>query len=440
MATKIIMPKLGMAMTEGVVAKWIKRDGDPVNKDEEIAVVMSKKITYKIKAPESGVLRILAREKETRPVNAVIAFITAPGEPLPAIEEFAPAAAAAGTTAASAPAGPPPAKPGFVLASPAARRLAKEKSIDLARVKGTGPDGLVTEANVMQFLEESARPAAPVEVLATSAARKLAGRGGLRLAEIPGTGIGGRITEQDVLAFVEARSKAPMPTEPTPTASRILPFAGMRQAIAENMLASLHNTAQLTMLMEVDATELVKLREQLQADFDLTYTDLLVKAVAKALRCHPRLNATLIGDEIHLLERICIGVAVALPDGLIVPVLLDPDQRTVQEIAQEARRLARGAREDTLSVDDVTGGTFTITNLGAFGIDGFTPIINAPEVAILGVGRIVEKPVIRDGQFAKGAMMVLSLTIDHRIVDGAPGAEFMRSLKELIENPYRLLA
>jgi pyruvate dehydrogenase E2 component (dihydrolipoamide acetyltransferase) len=432
-AIKIIMPKLGMAMTEGIVAKWNKRDGDWVNKDEEIAVVMSKKITYKLKAPESGVLRIIVREKETRPINSVLAFITAEGEPVPAVEDVAPAAAAAAvTTAVPAPAAPLPAKPGFVLASPAARRLAKEKDIDLAQVKGAGPDGMVTEADVTRFIEEIAQAA---EVLATPTARKLAEQRGLKLAEILGTGIGGRITEQDVLDF-EAETKAPSAAAP---ATRITPFAGMRQAIAEHMVESLHNMAQLTMMMEVDVTDLVRLRDQVKADFDVTYTDLAVKAVAKTLKLHPMLNATLIGDEVHQIESIHIGVAVALQDGLIVPVVRDADKLTVQEIAREIRRLAQGAREDTLTVDEVMGSTFTITNLGAYGIDGFTPIINSPEAAILGVGRIVERVVVHDDQIARRKMMALSLTIDHRLIDGATGAEFMRSLKEMIENPYRLL-
>jgi pyruvate dehydrogenase E2 component (dihydrolipoamide acetyltransferase) len=446
MATKIIMPKLGMAMSEGVVAKWNKRDGDLVKKDEEIAVIMSKKITYKLTAPEAGVLRIVVREKETRPINSTLGFITAPGEPLPAIEQAA--APALGVVAAvpapTAPTTPgvaasaPPAKTGFVPASPAARRLAKEKGIDLTQVTGTGADGMVTEADVAHFIEESAKTAAPTEMLATSAARKLAEQRGLKLTEIPGTGISGRITEQDVLAF-EARGTAPAAAAAMPSAGRVIPFAGMRQAIAEHMVESLHTMAQLTMMIEVDATELVKLREQVKADFEVTYTDLMIKAVAKTLKRHPQLNATLIGEEIHRLESIHIGVAVALADGLIVPVVRDADKHTVQEIAQELRRLAQGARENTLSVDEVTGSTFTITNLGNYGIDGFTPIINAPEAAILGVGRIAERVVVHQDQIARRKVMMLSLTVDHRLVDGAPGAEFLQSLKELLENPYRLL-
>ncbi len=446
MATKIIMPKLGMAMSEGVVAKWNKRDGDPVQKDEEIAVIMSKKITYRLTAPETGILRIMVREKETRPINTILAFITAPGEPLPAIEEAvtpAPAAASVSGPAAAAPSAPP-APAGFVLASPAARRLTKEKGIDLAQVMGTGTDGMVTEADVLRFVEEGLQAPASADVLATSTARKLAEQRGLRLAEIPGAGVGGRITEQDVLDFeTRAASVAGTPTAALaaqpPAASRIIPFVGMRQAIAEHMVESLRTMAQLTLMIEVDATELVKLREQVKADFDATYTDLMVKAVAKTLKRHPQLNATLLGEEIHQWEAIHIGVAVALPEGLIVPVVRNADKLTVQEIAQEVRRLAQGARANTLSVDEVTGSTFTITNLGNYGIDGFTPIINAPEAAILGVGRIGERVVVHEDQIARRKMLVLSLTIDHRLVDGAPAGEFLQSLKELLERPYRLL-
>jgi pyruvate dehydrogenase E2 component (dihydrolipoamide acetyltransferase) len=440
MAISIIMPKLGMAMSEGVVAKWSKRDGDPVQKDEEVAVVMSKKITYKLTAPEAGILRIVVREKETQPVGATLGFITAPGEAIPEVIALAPVtdgAVAAQPAPGPAPvaASPPPAPGGFVLASPAARRLAKEQGVDLAQVPGTGADGIVTEADVTRFL---ATPAPP-DVLATSAARKLAQERGVNLATIPGSGAGGRVTEQDVLAFVEPAARATPPPAVTPAAARVLPFVGMRQAIAENMVQSLHTMAQVTLTTEVDVTELVRLRTQLKQEFELTYTDLLVKAVAKTLKRHPILNATLVGDEIHMVEPVHIGIAVALPDGLIVPVLRDADRHSVPEIARETRRLAQAARDGTLAVDEATGSTFTITNLGAYGVDAFTPIINPPEVAILGTGRIVDKPVIHNDQIARRSTMVLSLTIDHRIVDGAPGAEFLSALRELLESPYRLL-
>jgi pyruvate dehydrogenase E2 component (dihydrolipoamide acetyltransferase) len=323
-----------------------------------------------------------------------------------------------------------------VRASPAARRLAREKGVDLTQVKGTGPEGRVTEADVQRFIEEREKVPPPV-ILASPMAKRLAREHGIDLAEVTGTGPGGRVTEKDVRAFIEAREKAPPLEEALP--ARVIPFVGMRQMIAERMTQSLQTMAQVTLHTEVDATELVKLREQLKQEFDLTYTDLVIKAVAKALREHPLLNATLVGDEIHLLEEIHIGMAVALEDGLLVPVVRDADKKSVQEIAWETRRLAQGAREGTLTVDEVTGSTFTVTNLGAYGVDGFTPIINPPEVAILGVGRIMEKPAIHEGQIVRRSTMVLSLTIDHRIVDGAPGAEFLRTVRQILESPYRLL-
>jgi pyruvate dehydrogenase E2 component (dihydrolipoamide acetyltransferase) len=322
----------------------------------------------------------------------------------------------------------------FVLASPAARRLAKEKGVDLARVQGSGPDGRVVEADIYHFLEEQAakEAAAVAEPLATSSAKRLARECGVDLAQVVGSGPGGRITEQDVEAFLAAGLPAAAPVG-------TIPFSGVRQAIAEYMMNSLHQMAQVTVTTEVDVTELVKLRDQLKSEFDLTYTDLIIKAVAKALKQQPRLNATLIGDEIHLLSEIHIGMAVALEEGLIVPVVRNVDQKDVRTLAEETRQLAQGAREGTLSVDEVTGSTFTVTNLGAYGTDFFTPIINSPEVAILGVGRIVEKPAIYEGQIAKRSLMALSLTFDHRLVDGAPAAEFLRTVGKILENPYRIL-
>lgn len=213
----------------------------------------------------------------------------------------------------------------------------------------------------------------------------------------------------------------------------------MRQVIAERMMDSLQQCAQFTLTTEVDVTELVKLRTQLKTEFSLTYTDLIIKAVAKALKQHPRLNATLVGDEIQLLAEIHIGMAIALEEGLIVAVIRDADRKNLQEIAQETQRLAAGAKGNSLSIDEVTGSTFTITNLGTYGVDFFTPIINQPEIAILGVGRIIEKPAIHEGEVTKRSLLALSLTINHCLVDGAPGADFLRTISATLGNPYRIL-
>jgi pyruvate dehydrogenase E2 component (dihydrolipoamide acetyltransferase) len=215
-------------------------------------------------------------------------------------------------------------------------------------------------------------------------------------------------------------------------------MSGMRRAIARNMHVSLQSMAQLTLFTELDATELVRLRERLQRDFGLTYTDLIVHAVARALTRHPRLNASIEGDQVRLHSRVHVGLAVALADGLIVPVIRDADRKALPDLAAETRGLAERARLGQLSAEQVSGSTFTVTSLGPFGIDGFTPIINPPEAAILGVGRIVEKPAAYHGAIALRHRLTLSLTHDHRLVDGAPAATFLQTIVEMLELPYFL--
>jgi pyruvate dehydrogenase E2 component (dihydrolipoamide acetyltransferase) len=320
-----------------------------------------------------------------------------------------------------------------VVASPSARRLAREAGIDLARVPVKSAGERVNEADVQAYIE------ALQNVPITSAARALATEHGLDITCIQGSGPGGRIVEDDVQRLV-----SPVPTPaPTPASAPAakgpgVPFTGLRQMIAENMLASLHGTAQVTVTSEIDVTELVDLRERLKKEFDLTYTDLIVKAVTVALRKHPRLNSILDGEVIQPLDEIHIGVGVAVEEGLIVPVIRHADRLSVQEIGAALRSLAAKARSNSLEIDEISGGTFTITNLGAYGIDAFTPIINPPEMAILGVGRIIEKVVVYRGDIARRSMMVLSLTFDHRLVDGAPAAAFLQTLGDVLSHPYLL--
>mgnify|MGYP001206510253 CR=1 FL=1 len=441
MATKIVMPKLGMAMKEGRVVKWLKQPGDNVAVEDALVVVESKKITYEVQASVAGILHPITEVKQMRPVGAIIGWVLQPDEPAPsaaeseAIEDVAVVEVAGAPAKAAAapptPAAPPTTEGGFVLASPAARKLAKDKGVNLAEVTGTGPKGRVTETDIEKYVADQAAKKA-AEPPATSSAKWLARERGVDLAQVRGSGPGGRITEADVEAFL-----APQPAAAAPAGA--VPFSGMRQTIAEHMLESLRQAAQVTVTTEVDVTELVKLRTQLKTEFTLTYTDLIIKAVAKALKQHPRLNATLNGDEIQLLSEIHIGMAVALDEGLLVAVVRNADKKSVAEIALETQRLAAGARDGSLGMDEITGSTFTVTNLGAYGTDFFTPIINLPEVAILGVGRINEKPAIYQGEIAKRSLMALSLTIDHCLVDGAPGADFLRTLSNILSNPYRIL-
>jgi pyruvate dehydrogenase E2 component (dihydrolipoamide acetyltransferase) len=449
MATQIIMPKLGMAMKDGIVGKWLRDDGAAVAEGEPIAIIVTKKITYELVAPAAGVLRRMTRPNATCPVGAIIGYVTSPGEAVPHMEGGALAPVELAVTQMPAAevvrgqpkhdgergyplvAAPAPAD-GFVVASPAARRLAREAGVNLGAVSGSGPGGRVTEDDVRAYLEGRAT------VLITPAARRLAEEHALDITRIAGSGIGGRITEADVQRLIAApQAQAPAPAE---VPGRSIPFSGLRQAIAVNMVSSLHTMAQVTLSTEVDVTELVELRERLKKEFEVTYTDLIVKGVAQALRKHPRLNATLQADVIQLVDEVNIGVGVALDEGLIVPVIRRADQLGVRKIGERLRDLVAKAREDRLSVDEVTGGTYTVTNLGAYGIDAFTPVINPPEAAILGVGRIVEKLVLYRGEAARRAMMVLSLTFDHRLVDGAPAAAFLQTLADMLSHPYFLAA
>lgn len=438
MAVKVAMPKLGLIMTEGVVVKWLKKDGEMVVKGEPVAVIMSKKITYEVPAPADGVFRWLAKLNATIPVTEAIAFVTAPGEQVPETGEpatAAPMAAGRGSDAlipmgvaqVAAPAG------GHISATPSARRLAKELGVDIALVKGSGAEGRINETDVQRHAEELQKAQ---DVPASSMARKLAEQHGINLTLVQGTGPGGRVTEEDVNAFISQAQ--PPEVLPEKAAYKVKPFVGLRQVIAQRMMESLQSMAQVTANTEVDVTELVKMRTQIKTKFDLTYTDILIKAVTVALQDHPLLNATQVGDEIRMLEEMNIGVAVALDDGLIVPVVRNAGCKSLAEIAGETRQLAEKARNGTLSVDEISGGTFTITNLGTYGIDTSTPVINLPEVAILGVGRIIVKPAMYEGNIVPRSLMGLSLTFDHRVVDGAPAAAFLRTLSGLLEKPYLL--
>jgi pyruvate dehydrogenase E2 component (dihydrolipoamide acetyltransferase) len=446
MATEIIMPKLGMAMSEGTVVKWLKEDGTEVVAGEPVVVVMSKKITYEVQAPADGIVRPVAKPKDVHAIGEVIGYVTAPGEEIPEVAPEAPAAEEAPTPAAPAVAPAPkaagaPAMPAAeaaavsaekrVPSSPAARRLAKELGVDISKVTPSGPR--VSEDDVRRHHEAQSR------IVASPLARRMAEEEGVDLAQLKGTGPGERITEEDVLQALERRA---VPAGAPAAPPRQLPFVGMRQAIAEQMVHSLQTMAQVSMATTADVTELKATREALGARWGRkpSYTDLLVKALVVALQEHPLLGARLEGDEIVLPTEYHIGVAVALDGGLIVPVVRHADRLSLLEIGDRVKDLAQRAREDALDVDEVTGGTITLTNLGMFGIDAFTPIINPPEVAILGVGRIVHDLALVAGQIVARDRMTLSLTVDHRIVDGAPGAQFLQTLAGLLEHPALLFA
>jgi len=351
---------------------------------------------------------------------------------------------------------------GFVKASPAAKRAARERGVDLASIVGSGPGGRVIEEDVAKHAEHKGEAET---IRATRLAKKLADEAGLNLAEVSGTGMGGRVRAQDIAAPAAAPVAGPMAppvaglppvdmeraTRPTTALgpaeiASVMPMAGMRRITATRMFQSAQSVARVTLTTEVDVTETVRMRECLVSRAGSTgrprpsYTDIIVKIAARALREHPMMNARLSDQGIELLDSVNVGVAVAGVQGLAVPVIHGADSRCIEEITAESRDKIERARVGRLYTREMSGGTFTVTNIGMYEIDAFTPIINLPETGILGVGRIVEKPAVIDGQVTIRSMMYLSLTFDHRIIDGAPASAFLRTIKHYLEKPYELIA
>jgi pyruvate dehydrogenase E2 component (dihydrolipoamide acetyltransferase) len=399
--SKVIMPKLGMVMREGLVLLWYVEEGEEIEAGKLLLDIESDKVTTEIEAPASGVLRsIIVKEDEIVPCGTVIGIISdAVDEEIPDLDALISESRAAVLTreqweqrqalkepGESAPAGEAEAR---LRISPAARRLAQERGVDLSRIEGTGPDGRIVRSDVLQYVEaDSGSPASAVEE----------GRPGEAIA-----------------------------------------VSRMRRSIADNMARSARATARVVLFAEVDMTRAVAYRDEHRASFgsevgaDLSYNAILVKATAAAMREDPVLNVSFQDDAIRRHADVNIGLAVALDEGLVTVSLKDADQQDLPAIAKESERLIEKARSGGLQVDDVTGNSITISSLGGFEIDSFTPIINLPEAAIIGVGTLVDRPVVRSGQIDVAPIMKLSLSFDHRIVDGAPAARFLQLLKSKLE-------
>ena len=442
MAQSIIMPKLGLTMTAGRVVDWLVEEGDEVSKGQVIVEIESDKAVMEVEAPADGILgRIVVAKGEEVPVGQVIAWVVAPGEAVPAAEPVAAAEAEIGESAVTAldVAAAAGAESKRALASPRARKLAQEMGVDLSQVVGTGPQGRITGEDVAAFAARKTTVAR-----ASPVARKMALDAELDLSRVEGSGRGGRITCKDVERALAMTAPAGEPVVQSPLAGTAA-LSGVRRTIAERMYASHTATARVTLFTEVDATNLVGWREALKGEAveratdAPSFNDLLIKIAAVALRQCPYMNASLTDAGIQQWPDIHIGLATDTERGLIVPVVRNADAKSVWGIAEESRELVARARDGTITPDELHGGTFTITNLGTFGVDGFTPIINLPECAILGVGRIAAKPKVCDGQICIRSCATLSLTFDHRVVDGAPAARFLQRLAQLIEQPYRML-
>jgi pyruvate dehydrogenase E2 component (dihydrolipoamide acetyltransferase) len=436
MATPVIMPKLEMTQEEATVVTWIKQEGEHVEKGEPLLTIETDKVTMDVESPGTGVLAgICAAPDQVVPVTQVIAYVLQPGEPLPhgasassMLPLVSPTQARTQGTRQRA-------------ATPVAERMAAEHGLDLGTVAGTGPGGRITKGDVETALTSAAQ--APDRVRATPAARRIARECDIDLVEVDGSGPRGRVQASDVLAY------APWPTAVPKPEAETVSLRGMRRKIAERMQYSYQTAPHITLTVEADMSAAEALRRELNeraAALDvprISVTAVLVKVCAWALQRHRWVNASLDGDQIHLHEASNVGVAVALDEGLIVPVIREAEKLGIAEISSRVRDLAQRARQNALTPSDVTGGTFTITNLGMFDIDHFAAIINPPESAILAVGRIVKRPrvVERDGQDVVEIrpMANLTLSADHRVLDGAVAARFLRDVVGALECPNLLL-
>jgi len=448
-AKEIFMPKLSSTMEVGTLLQWLKEEGDSVEIGEPIFEIMTDKINIEVEAYDAGtLLKKYFQEDDQVPVNYIIGYIGIAGETVPdaspglsgsevEVQEQVEAPAPAATDAADlvgvgnsvSQNGEKP------RATPAARKLARVNELEIGAIQGSGPNGRVQKKDVVAVIERVG--AAPK---ATPLAHKIAASEQVNLSAVTGTGVNGKIVKTDVIAAGSKVEVAPV-SIPSPRKK----MSGMRKVIAERMAQSAYTAPHVTLTTDVDMTKVKELRASLlpivekQTGLRLSYTEVLIKAAAAALSRHPEVNVSIEGDEIVQHGQVHIGLAVAVPGGLMVPVVKDVLIKGLSELTHDAKEIGQRARENKLLPDQLKGSTFTISNLGMYAIDAFTPIINQPESAILGVGRIVDKPVAVNGALEIRPMMTLSLSFDHRAIDGAPAAAFLTELKQILENPFELL-
>lgn len=438
MAKPVFMPKFGFVQEESTIVQWLKKEGDVVEKGDPIVEVTTDKINMEVEAPADGILGgIRYHAGDEVPVTEVIAYILAEGEEVPQVDEPVPAAAEP-SVGEGAPVGTQPESP--VAATPVARRLADAESVDLAQVVGSGAGGKITREDVAQFVAARGRPTmGDGKLRATPAARRAARERGLDLATVVGSGPQGRIQRADVERSA-AMSIPIVAGEPT-----IIPLEGMRRTIAERLQAAYQQAPHITFTLDIDMSKAIAFRDYAnervpEGQPRVSMTAVLVRACAWALRQHPLLNSYLRGERIYVMPDVNVGVAVALEEGLIVPVVRDADRKGLVQIGAEVVDLSTRARANRLRPEDVADGTFTVSNLGMFGIDRFTAILNPPQVGILAVGRIAKRFVPdEDDQPVARPMMTVTLVVDHRVVDGALAAQFVATLRDALEEPTRLL-
>ncbi|HVN52837.1 MAG TPA: 2-oxo acid dehydrogenase subunit E2 [Anaerolineaceae bacterium] len=455
MATEVFIPKLGQTVEQVTLVNWLVPDGTKVAQGQEILEVETDKAVFPVEAEKKGFLHIGPYQQgDEVPVLTVVAIIGAEDEqfidpgagPAPAPAQAVEETPVETTGLPLRPRNGEVDQPREVFVSPRARKLAREKNVDVTRVSPTGGEGIrVVERDVIDYLARLPR--------ATPLAQRVAAAEGVDLHAVSGTGPSGKITREDVTRSLQSAAPAPAvqaapaaaPLPPAEVIERI-PLKGVRAIIAERMAASVRTTARVTLMTEVDATEVVVMRERLKEKvsqewgFTPGYNDILAVVVSRALRKFPYMNARLAADAIEIMGRVNLGMAVDSERGLVVPVIPDADRKNIREFGEIFRQMVDRARAGRFLPDDLAGGTFTITNLGMYDIEGFTPVINLPECAILGVGRIAPKPVARGREVVVRDMWTLSLVFDHRLVDGAPAARFLQYIKQLLEEPYLIWA
>src|SRR5947199_4435645 len=442
MPTDIIMPALELAQETGKVVHWLKRAGDTVRKGEPIVEIETDKVTVEIEAPASGVLRdVTAQEGDVVPVGRTIAIVVGTDEAgaAAAAATVMPPASAAATGAIPIPPTAVSAAGGAVKASPLARRIAEQHGVDIARVRT--PSGRVEKADVLAYVESQKAAGNGREgrlVAASPKARRLAAERGLDLAAVRGTGPGGAVLAVDVPVARVAPASTAMPSAPRVGAPGV---GTVWRIMAERMTTSWTTAPHFYLVREVDVSRLVSWldRARKQTGAHITYTDLLIKLVAAALSRHPRVNASWRDGAIAQHTDINIGLAVAIDDGLVVPVIHRADTLGLAELAARRADVVSRAQAGKLRPADIQGGGFTISNLGMFGVDAFNAIVNPPQAAILAVGRIADRVVAHAGQPAVRPTMVLTLSCDHRALDGARAAQFLGTLADLVEEPLALL-
>jgi len=399
MATRIDMPQLGLTMEKGTILQWLRAEGGKLDKGQPVVLIQTEKVEYEVEAPAAGtLLKHVAKEGAELPVGAVMGVLGEPGEDISALLAGAPLPAAPKAEAAAPSAAAPAAAPVAVAAapvrapgerikiSPVAKKLAQEHGIDIATLTGSGPEG--------------------------------------------------RIVREDVERAIAAGGAAP-----TAAAPEVIPLAGIRKVIFDRMGQSWREAARVTLFADADMTEVVRLRQAKGAEWERrfgikpSYSDLIHMAVARALREEPRINCRLDGQGVRIRKEVNLAFAIDLGEGLVAAVIKNADKKSLGDLAKEAQDLAERARSGRLVPDDMADGTFTVTNLGRLGVESFTPIINPPQAGILGIGKIMEKPVVLGGDIHIRSMMTLSLVFDHRLIDGAPAAKFLAKVKELLEQP-----